>query len=510
MRHPARSLLPTHAHPHPPHTESLGVLSQASSLSVALEKPRKVRGRKAARGRHTQKKREKRRDEKTWARTSHPLPSPPPNTHTQPRAPRPPVQARPRSATPRTSQRLAAQPPKWMGVDVAACPHGRPPRLPPARAAPPAGLDAAGVAAWRAALSARRCASSTARGSIYDASLGLTCHFCRQKKLCGEAGCGRCGGGDAAAPCAGKSECWRCGGASGRFCRACLDVRYGTSLEEVRALNEAAAVAAAAAAREEAGGGTGTAGTARGAAQRKAPPGASPSPPPPPPPPPPLQGWLCPHCHEGETGGRDGWVCNSSICLSRRGVKPTGIAVFAARAAGHASVAHWLAARWAREGAAAGAQAVPAPRAADARAAGQGVTVPLARPASASAAGRRPRARSAGTAAAAGAPSSRPSSAKRPAAGGLARPRSAAGAAARQRPASAGGGRRRPGPVPGKARAARAAPAAPAAPPPLPPPPPPPPSSSRKRPAPFAPSGLLPPAHRRGRSAGVRFVCAAA
>src|SRR5579875_3487827 len=33
---------------------------------------------------------------------------------------------------------------------------------------------------------------------------------------------------------AGKSECTRCSSANGRFCRACLLVRYGTPLETVR------------------------------------------------------------------------------------------------------------------------------------------------------------------------------------------------------------------------------------------------------------------------------------
>ena len=33
---------------------------------------------------------------------------------------------------------------------------------------------------------------------------------------------------------AGKSECTRCGAATGRFCRACLNVRYGERLESVR------------------------------------------------------------------------------------------------------------------------------------------------------------------------------------------------------------------------------------------------------------------------------------
>lgn len=34
--------------------------------------------------------------------------------------------------------------------------------------------------------------------------------------------------------CAGKSECSRCSSANGRFCRACLLIRYGWKLEDVR------------------------------------------------------------------------------------------------------------------------------------------------------------------------------------------------------------------------------------------------------------------------------------
>lgn len=40
---------------------------------------------------------------------------------------------------------------------------------------------------------------------------------------------------------AGKSECSRCGSATGRFCRACLAVRYGQQLEDVRAAMAAGA-----------------------------------------------------------------------------------------------------------------------------------------------------------------------------------------------------------------------------------------------------------------------------
>ena len=35
-----------------------------------------------------------------------------------------------------------------------------------------------------------------------------------------------------------------------------------------------------------------------------------------------------------------GWICNSSICMTRRGMKPTGIAIFEAQQKGFPSVAH--------------------------------------------------------------------------------------------------------------------------------------------------------------------------
>ena len=37
-----------------------------------------------------------------------------------------------------------------------------------------------------------------------------------------------------------------------------------------------------------------------------------------------------------------GWICNSSICMTRRGMKPTGIAIFEAQQRGFSSVAHFL------------------------------------------------------------------------------------------------------------------------------------------------------------------------
>jgi hypothetical protein len=33
--------------------------------------------------------------------------------------------------------------------------------------------------------------------------------------------------------------------------------------------------------------------------------------------------WLCPHCYE-EEHPEEGWMCNSSICMTRRGFRPTG------------------------------------------------------------------------------------------------------------------------------------------------------------------------------------------
>ncbi|KAG2453091.1 hypothetical protein HYH02_002423 [Chlamydomonas schloesseri] len=120
----------------------------------------------------------------------------------------------------------------------------------------------------------------------------ITCHFCRQKKLCGEEECPRCKGNDSKADCIGKSQCSRCHSFKGVFCRACLDCRYGLQLEEVR---------------------------------------ADPN-------------WLCAHCYEQEHGPweKHGWYCNTSFCMEDRGMKPTGQAIYEARRAGYKSVAHWL------------------------------------------------------------------------------------------------------------------------------------------------------------------------
>ena len=37
-----------------------------------------------------------------------------------------------------------------------------------------------------------------------------------------------------------------------------------------------------------------------------------------------------------------GWICNSSICMKRRGLRPTGIAIYDAHERGYKSVAHLL------------------------------------------------------------------------------------------------------------------------------------------------------------------------
>lgn len=48
--------------------------------------------------------------------------------------------------------------------------------------------------------------------------------------------------------------------------------------------------------------------------------------------------------HHGNSvlGMLQNWICNSSICMTRRGLKPTGIAIFEAQQQGFASVAHHL------------------------------------------------------------------------------------------------------------------------------------------------------------------------
>lgn len=136
--------------------------------------------------------------------------------------------------------------------------------------------------------SARRC-DSKGRGSIYNPVLGICCHFCRQKKLCGEEDCKRCGNCDVNEPCLGKTDCSACHSSNGVFCRACLKVRYGEEMEEVRENKE----------------------------------------------------WMCPHCIE-EKGIKPYWICNSSICMRKRKMSPTGIAIHTAREMGYESVAHQL------------------------------------------------------------------------------------------------------------------------------------------------------------------------
>ncbi|CAN6322850.1 unnamed protein product [Urochloa humidicola] len=138
------------------------------------------------------------------------------------------------------------------------------------------------------ALQERRC-DSKGRGGVYDPVLGICCHFCRQKKLCGEEDCKRCGEGDLKKPCLGKTDCSSCHSSNGILCRACLKVRYGEEMEEVRK----------------------------------------------------NKNWMCPHCIE-EKGIKKFWICNSSFCLKKRKIPPTGIAIYNAREQGYKSVAHLL------------------------------------------------------------------------------------------------------------------------------------------------------------------------
>ncbi|GMI78503.1 hypothetical protein like AT2G23530 [Hibiscus trionum] len=137
--------------------------------------------------------------------------------------------------------------------------------------------------------SARRCRGKEGRCSVYNPVFGISCHFCRQKTLCAEEDCKRCGNLDANQPCIGKTDCSVCHSSNGVLCRACLKVRYGEELEEVRENKE----------------------------------------------------WMCPHCIE-EKGINPYWICNSSLCLKNRKMAPTGIAIYRARELGYKSVAHLL------------------------------------------------------------------------------------------------------------------------------------------------------------------------
>ncbi|CAI9282131.1 unnamed protein product [Lactuca saligna] len=146
---------------------------------------------------------------------------------------------------------------------------------------------------WRLCRSAevsseRRCMSK-GRGSVYDPVFGICCHFCRQKKLCGEEDCKRCTDLDVDQPCLGKTDCSVCHSTNGVLCRACLKIRYGEEMEEVRNNKQ----------------------------------------------------WKCPHCIE-EEGSKPYWICNSSFCLKKRKMVPTGIAIYRAREMGYESVAHLL------------------------------------------------------------------------------------------------------------------------------------------------------------------------
>ncbi|XP_039061001.1 cell division cycle-associated protein 7-like [Hibiscus syriacus] len=137
--------------------------------------------------------------------------------------------------------------------------------------------------------SARRCRAKKGRCSVYNTVFGICCHFCRQKTLCAEEDCKRCGNLDANQSCIGKTDCSVCHSSYGVLCRACLKVRYGEELEEVRENKE----------------------------------------------------WMCPHCIE-EKGINPYWICNSSLCLKNRKMAPTGIAIYRARELGYKSVAHLL------------------------------------------------------------------------------------------------------------------------------------------------------------------------
>ncbi|XP_012075846.1 uncharacterized protein LOC105637061 isoform X1 [Jatropha curcas] len=175
--------------------------------------------------------------------------------------------------------------------------------------------------------SARRC-NSKGRGSIYDPVFGICCHFCRQKKLCGEEDCKRCGNLDPDQPCIGKTDCSICHSSNGVFCRGCLKVRYGEGKplvdNEMKENKEGLAEFVSFTERrfnyvkifncdvllemEE-------------VRENKK--------------------WVCPHCIE-EKGINPFWICNSSLCLKKRKMAPTGLAIYKAREMGYKSVAHLL------------------------------------------------------------------------------------------------------------------------------------------------------------------------
>ncbi|CAK8534285.1 unnamed protein product [Lathyrus sativus] len=133
---------------------------------------------------------------------------------------------------------------------------------------------------------ARRC-EYKGRGRCYSSFLGISCHFCGVKKLCGEEDCKRCGNCDVNEPCLGKTDCSVCHSRRGVFCRACLKIRYGEEIEEVRENKE----------------------------------------------------WMCPHCIE-EKGINPYWICNSSKCMRKQNLQPTELAMHKAREMGYESVAH--------------------------------------------------------------------------------------------------------------------------------------------------------------------------
>ncbi|KAM3268824.1 hypothetical protein P3S67_030788 [Capsicum chacoense] len=105
--------------------------------------------------------------------------------------------------------------------------------------------------------------------------VGVICHCCSEKKLCGEEDCKRCGDFDFKISCTGKTECSICHSSNGVLCRRCLKMRYGEELEEVRA----------------------------------------------------NKGWVCPHCVE-EKGIKPYWMCNRALCLKMRILLQLGVASY--------------------------------------------------------------------------------------------------------------------------------------------------------------------------------------
>nr|XP_034908429.1 uncharacterized protein LOC118044295 isoform X3 [Populus alba] len=129
--------------------------------------------------------------------------------------------------------------------------------------------------------SARRC-SSKGRGTIYNSVFGICCHFCRSAIV------ERLGLKDL--QILQEASIWQKTLCSEEDCKRCSNLDPDEPCIDIEAVRE----------------------------NKK---------------------WMCPHCVE-ERGTNPYWICNSSLCLRKRKMAPTGLAIFKAREMGYKSVAH--------------------------------------------------------------------------------------------------------------------------------------------------------------------------